>query len=129
MRALSVKNPWASLIASGRKTIELRTWSTSYRGPVIILSSAKPSSTLEAMAWDEHRRAPTSRAVALVELLDVRPVRPTDDAHRACCQPNGDEFAWCLRLVRRLRLKEHVKGKLSLFRPDANLITLVTRAR
>lgn len=27
MRALTVKQPWASLIASGRKTIELRTWS------------------------------------------------------------------------------------------------------
>lgn len=27
MKALSVKQPWASLIASGLKTIELRTWS------------------------------------------------------------------------------------------------------
>jgi hypothetical protein len=26
MKALSVMQPWASLIASGRKTIELRTW-------------------------------------------------------------------------------------------------------
>lgn len=32
MRALSVRQPWAELIVSGRKTIELRKWYTSYRG-------------------------------------------------------------------------------------------------
>lgn len=31
VKALSVKEPWASLIASGQKTIETRRWRTSYR--------------------------------------------------------------------------------------------------
>ncbi len=36
---LSVKEPWAELIASQRKTIELRTWFTSYRGELYIHAS------------------------------------------------------------------------------------------
>lgn len=42
MKALSVKQPWAALIASGQKTIETRTWPTKYRGALLICSSAKP---------------------------------------------------------------------------------------
>lgn len=32
MKALTVRQPWASLIACGAKTIETRSWRTSYRG-------------------------------------------------------------------------------------------------
>jgi len=34
--ALSIKQPWAWLIANGFKDIENRTWPTNYRGPVLI---------------------------------------------------------------------------------------------
>ena len=33
MKALSVPQPWAEVIARGEKTIEVRTWSTKHRGP------------------------------------------------------------------------------------------------
>lgn len=36
MKALSVKQPWAALIASGEKPYEVRTWRTDYRGPLVI---------------------------------------------------------------------------------------------
>ena len=36
MRALTVRQPWASLIAAGAKTIETRSWSTGYRGDLLI---------------------------------------------------------------------------------------------
>lgn len=42
MKALSVKQPWANMIASGEKTIETRTWMTGYRGQVLIVSSKQP---------------------------------------------------------------------------------------
>ena len=32
MKALSIRQPWAELIMQGRKTLELRTWRTNYRG-------------------------------------------------------------------------------------------------
>lgn len=42
MKALSIKQPWASLIASGIKDIENRTWKTKYRGRIYIHASQKP---------------------------------------------------------------------------------------
>ena len=39
MKALSVTQPWATLIAMGAKKIETRTWSTSYRGRLAIHAS------------------------------------------------------------------------------------------
>ncbi|WP_443945589.1 ASCH domain-containing protein [Pedobacter sp. AW1-32] len=41
MKALSIKQPWASLIASGIKDIENRTWATKYRGRIYIHASSK----------------------------------------------------------------------------------------
>lgn len=36
MKALTLHQPWASLIALGHKRIETRSWSTPYRGPLAI---------------------------------------------------------------------------------------------
>ncbi len=36
MRAITIRQPWASLVALGVKTIETRSWRTSYRGPLAI---------------------------------------------------------------------------------------------
>ncbi|MFP3564750.1 ASCH domain-containing protein [Paraburkholderia sp. SIMBA_030] len=36
MKALSIRQPWAWLIANGHKDIENRTWSTRFRGRVLI---------------------------------------------------------------------------------------------
>jgi activating signal cointegrator 1 len=41
MRALSLWQPWASLIFDGRKTIETRDWEMLYRGPLAIHASKK----------------------------------------------------------------------------------------
>lgn len=41
MKALTLHQPWASLIALGVKTIETRSWSTKYRGPLAIHAGLK----------------------------------------------------------------------------------------
>jgi ASCH domain len=43
MKSLSIKQPWASLIAHGIKPIENRTWRTKFRGRIYIHASAKPA--------------------------------------------------------------------------------------
>lgn len=40
MKVLTLHQPWASLVALGVKTIETRSWSTSYRGPLAIHAGA-----------------------------------------------------------------------------------------
>lgn len=41
MKVLSIKQPWASLIALGIKPIENRSWKTNFRGRIYIHASAK----------------------------------------------------------------------------------------
>ena len=36
MKALTLTQPWATLVATGAKQIETRSWSTRYRGPLYI---------------------------------------------------------------------------------------------
>ena len=42
MRALTLHQPWATLVAVGAKTIETRGWSSAYRGPLVIHAAKKP---------------------------------------------------------------------------------------
>jgi hypothetical protein len=50
MKALSIKQPWASLIAHGIKDIENRTWKTNFRGRIYIhvsgVSAGSPAQVL-----------------------------------------------------------------------------------
>src|SRR5437588_11236438 len=48
--ALSLKQPWAALLAHGRKTIEVRRWPTARRGRILIHAARVPDSRLEA--WE-----------------------------------------------------------------------------
>ena len=50
MKALTIKQPWAYLIAAGHKDIENRTWRTNHRGRLYIHVSAK-------VADNSHRKA------------------------------------------------------------------------
>ena len=36
MKVITIKQPWATLIALGYKTYEFRTWKTKYRGDILI---------------------------------------------------------------------------------------------
>lgn len=40
MRVLSIRQPWATLIVLGIKNVENRTWTTNYRGVVLIHASS-----------------------------------------------------------------------------------------
>ncbi len=101
MKALSVKQPWANMIASGEKTIETRVWCTEYRGDLLIVSSKNPNVQ------------PAGCALAIVELVDCRPMTVSDERDAHCAlYPNA--FAWVLRNIRKVT-PWTVKGQLGLY--------------
>lgn len=59
MKAISLWQPWASFIASGRKRIETRSWSTQYRGPILIHAAKRVNKKeqLEILECGPIRRA------------------------------------------------------------------------
>ncbi len=115
MKALSVKQPWASLIADGEKNIEVRSWSTPHRGPLLICSGARPDA--EHALLDDQGHAidlPLGVLLAEVELTDCRPLTP-DDLHDACLDEYSPGlFAWVLANPRHID-PIPVKGRLGLF--------------
>lgn len=122
MKALSVREPWATLIATGRKPIELRTWSTDYRGPLLICCGGRPwqnttGRTPIGITEEEIGRIcaqPLGIAICTVELVDVRPATAFD-AHRACVAPDIErEFAWVLSDPCPVA-PVPIKGRLNLF--------------
>ena len=61
--AISVKQPWATLIVAGLKTIEIRSWPTRRRGPVLIHAGKVPDERPEG--WE---RIATPELQAAAEL-------------------------------------------------------------
>ncbi len=87
MKVFTLHQPWASLIALGVKTIETRSWSTSYRGPLAIHAGlSKVGATQCSECWDalyaalrSAQRAgdeiPLGAIVATCTLVDVVPTK------------------------------------------------------
>ena len=110
MKALSVKQPWASMIAEGCKTIETRTWKTTYRGLLVVVASNTP----------QVQNLPAGQALCIAELVDCRPMRIEDEA-AAQCSFHSRLFSWILEDIRPIE-RFAVKGKLRLFEVDDELI-------
>lgn len=74
--ALSIKQPWATLIAHGLKTIEVRRWLTVRRGPVLIHASRSPDPRAEAWAQVPPSLLATAKKcggiVGQAELIDCK---------------------------------------------------------
>lgn len=52
MKALTIRQPWASLIAVGAKSIETRSWPTKYRGELLIHAGlVRPERGEDAPKW------------------------------------------------------------------------------
>lgn len=112
-RALSVKQPYAQYLVTGRKTIEVRSRNTAYRGQLLICASAKP-------ILPPIDIFPVACAVGLIELYGVKPVEEfTPDDWAATCIPEGERpkkgFGWLMRNARRV-IEIPVSGQLGIFR-------------
>lgn len=105
MKAISLKQPWANLIASGKKIIETRKWTTKYRGDLIICSSQNP------------KIEPYGKALCIVELYDIKPMTKEHEK-RACIKVYPSAYAWFLRNLRPIKTPFPIKGSLGIFSLD-----------
>lgn len=57
IKAISLWQPWASLIAVGAKKYETRSWKTNYRGPLLICATKKIIKLPCVGSWEFRRAA------------------------------------------------------------------------
>ena len=125
MKAITIKEPWASMIACGFKHIETRSWSTKYRGRIAIhAGKGKPPKEwaehvpdMMEMVGDIHPGC----VIAYADLVDCKPITSEliDEVKR-----NNTEyisgfyevgrFAFVLENVERVAPME-AKGKLGIW--------------
>jgi hypothetical protein len=118
IKALSVRQPWAELILSGRKRIEVRGWSVTYRGPVWLHAGQRED--IEAEQHFGLTELFTGGFVGLVLLLDILPFSADRwekwrSQHCVLGPAPAKAFAWMLSDPRRLIPPLPAAGRLHLF--------------
>lgn len=140
MKALSLWQPWASLVAVGEKRVETREWATKYRGLLAIHATAKiPPRWLGASresetfrtefadvfsvplngALEGMRNLPRASVLCIVRLADIQ---QTDHVREILCERervfgNYDDgrYAWFLEMVERFDTPIPAKGNRMLW--------------
>lgn len=144
MKALTLTQPWATLMALQSKRIETRSWPTHYRGEIIIHSSKKFPQFEREMCFNpsfeeglhglKPEELPLSQGLCVVRLIGCV---KTTEMHKAefimGCKPSAKEimfgnytegrYAWITEFVRRLPLNGWgpVKGALGLWEWDKEM--------
>ncbi len=113
MKAITIHQPWASLIASGAKRYETRGWKTNHRGRLAIHAGKEWSKDHEH-AWNKLRRspytisipevAPLGAIICVCDLVDCIPVEQIRDQLSPLERELGDysdgRYAWELKVVK-----------------------------
>lgn len=147
MKALTIKQPWASLIAHDIKDIENRTWKTNFRGRIYIHASAKsvgkmkdilsPSQyeTVLSSGWKPSTNKPLSAIIGEVEIVDCVINYPsiwsektfTYETDETGEKPIGKPiYNWVLsNAILYEKPILNVKGKLSFWVPDIEIVECI----
>ncbi len=120
MKCLSVSQPFADLIISGKKIIELRKWGTNFRGEFLIHAPIK-------IRLDDCRRLKikgklvTGAIIGKAEIYDVKQynsikeIKKDQKLHFSSKNFQGKTFGFLLKNVKALRVPIPYKGQLGFF--------------
>ena len=122
MKALTIKQPWASLIINGHKTYELRSWKTTYRGKILIHTS-KQEEKKEIKRFENYNLDYINSAIiGEAEITDCIKI---DEAFYEKLNKLNKEiykidnyenlYAWKLENIKKYEVPIYTKGKLGLW--------------
>ena len=101
MKALSIQEPWLTLIMRREKTIETRTWKTAHRGDLLLVGSKQPKGIY------------AGKAACIVNLVDCRPMVKADEKD-ARCRVYPGAYSWVFSNIRSV-VPFPVRGQLRLY--------------
>lgn len=103
MKALSIHPVYAMCIVTGQKTVECRSWTTNYRGDILICSTAK-----------KEKGTIPGHALGVVTLKDIVQFQRKHLKGPMMDEYSPEDYAWILTNPRVIK-PFPVKGKLSLW--------------
>ena len=120
-KCLSLKQPYAELLVSGKKTIELRTWNTKFRGEFLIHASKK----IDLNACERNKIDPdsvtTGAIIGKAILYDVKYYKNRNmflqdrNRHLAGTQYTNHKYGFLVKNCRKLRKPLFMPGRLGFF--------------
>ena len=122
MKCLSLKQPYAELLVSGEKTIELRNWNTSFRGKFLVHASKNVDKERSKFLGIDHNVLIRGAIIGTAVLYDVKQYRNKTelegdkDKHYADIKKFGFcEYGFMIRSAHRLRKSIPYSGMLKFF--------------
>ena len=121
MKCLSISQPYADLIISGKKTIELRTWNTKFRGEFLIHAPIKIKDSACERLGIEKSSLRTGVIIGKAEIYDVKSYESIKDLkndynkHFATEEFLRHRYGFLLRKPQALRVPIPYKGRLGFF--------------
>ena len=121
MRALSIRQPWAELILSGKKAYELRSWRTPVRGRIWIHAARRVERDFLPSSELADANLVLGALVGTVEIVDCVPftsliaVEMQNAGAFFGDATAAEGFAWRLASPRRLSRPIPYRGTLGLF--------------
>jgi activating signal cointegrator 1 len=90
MKAITIWQPYASLLILGLKQYETRSWETNYRGPLIIHAAKR---------WDDTREMDCDRVTTLMHIHDIDPQTFTDEQKKHFFSPLANTLGKAIGVV------------------------------
>ncbi|MDE1804306.1 MAG: ASCH domain-containing protein [Candidatus Micrarchaeota archaeon] len=121
MRCLSVSQPYADLIVSGKKTIELRAWNTKFRGEFLVHAPLKVDANacrvLGINAANLRKGAIIGKAEiwGVKKYRTIKELREDQDGHLAGKGYLDHRYGFLLRNPKSLEVPIPYKGALGFF--------------
>ena len=124
MKALTLKQPWATLVSEGIKEYEFRSWKTNYRGKVLIHAGAGIDKKEMERFKDLNLKYPSKRIIAEVEIEDC--LELDDKLNQKIISENNiaygskirTGYAWKLKNIKKIKSNKEINGKLGLWNID-----------
>lgn len=125
MKALTIKEPWATLIIEGYKKYEFRSWKTNYRGKILIHAGLSLEKDQLEKFKDYNLECSKGMIIGEAELVDCILVTDEFDKELKSIDPivygnsgHVQNYAWKLENVKKYDEGIPVKGKLGLWNYD-----------
>jgi len=121
MKCLSVSQPYADLIIMGKKTIELRTWNTKFRGEFLIHAPSKIKKDACKKIGIDETKLRTGVIIGKAEIYDVKIYGSISELnldykkHFAADEFLYHKYGFLLRNPKELRVPIPYKGTLGFF--------------
>jgi hypothetical protein len=151
VKALTVRQPWASLLVMGAKRIETRPWRLREPQRVLIhAGTAMPCRIGQRVtfgAWEVERdaaglllrgpiawpyRLPMGALIGSVHVFETRPTASLEcnpgESERALGDYSPGRFAWSTNGAQRLREPISIKGRLGLWTPPDDVLAAIGTA-